>query len=273
MSAHSFRLGGRKRAPASDLFPVVQALLPRMDDPRSFNRSRWSRRLASTICAAVLLVGGLARAADMEASATSKIGGYVEEASSRFGIPASWIEAVMRIESGGKALAVSPKGAIGLMQIMPQTWKDLRQRYLLGSDPFDPHDNVAAGAAYLRDLFDLYGSPGFLEAYNAGPGRYEDHLAKGRPLPTKTTVYIAKVAASLGDGISNSAKIIRAVVHPWTEAPLFSVQFSSASAAPERSPSQSLGRSEANFPVEASLALQPRAAGLFVTGFVRTRSR
>ena len=57
------------------------------------------------------------------------------------------------------------------MQIMPATWGQLRARYGLGPDPFDVRDNIMAGAAYLRELHDRYGSPGFLAAYNAGPGR------------------------------------------------------------------------------------------------------
>ena len=70
---------------------------------------------------------------------------------------------------------------MGLMQIMPDTWTELRTRHRLGRDPYDPRDNILAGAAYLREMHDRYGSPGFLAAYNAGPGRYEDYLA-GRPL-------------------------------------------------------------------------------------------
>jgi hypothetical protein len=273
MSAHSFRLGVRKRAPASDLFPVVQALLPRTDDPRSFNRSRWSRRLASTICAAVLLVGGLARAADKEASATSKIGGYVEEASSRFGIPASWIEAVMRIESGGKALALSPKGAMGLMQIMPRTWTALRDRYNLGADPFDARDNITAGTAYLRDLLDRYGSPGFLAAYNAGPGRFEDHLATGRALPGETTAYVARIAGSLGDRFIGGRRITRTTVLPWTESSLFSRPHISIANATGAYFGESIGHSGPKTPNTPTSPLSPRSTGLFATGFVRTGSR
>ena len=75
----------------------------------------------------------------------------------------------MRVESLGDPLALSPKGAMGLMQIMPDTWSELRSRYGLGADPYDPHDNIIAGAAYLRELHDRYGERGFLAAYNAGP--------------------------------------------------------------------------------------------------------
>ena len=87
---------------------------------------------------------------------------------------------------------------MGLMQIMPDTWSELRSRYGLGADPYDPHDNIIAGAAYLRELHDRYGERGFLAAYNAGPGRYEEHLATGRPLPSETVSYMAAVASLIG---------------------------------------------------------------------------
>lgn len=104
---------------------------------------------------------------------------FISEASKRFAVPEHWIRAVMRVESGGKLRARSQKGAMGLMQIMPKTWAELRARYSLGSDPYDPRDNILAGTAYIRELHDRYGAPGFLAAYNAGPSRYEKHLASG----------------------------------------------------------------------------------------------
>jgi soluble lytic murein transglycosylase-like protein len=118
----------------------------------------------------------------------------VREAALRFDLPTPWIWAVMRVESGGAVRAVSPAGAMGLMQIMPDTWSDLRARHGLGQDPFDARDNVLAGAAYLRELFDRYGAPGFLAAYNAGPRRYEDALARVRPLPAETRAYLTRLA-------------------------------------------------------------------------------
>lgn len=113
---------------------------------------------------------------------------FVEQAALRFGVPLHWIRAVINVESAGDVRARSPKGAMGLMQIMPEAWAELRLRYDLGNDPYDPHDNILAGTAYLRELFDRYGSPGFLAAYNAGPARYEEHLA-GRSLPAETQAY------------------------------------------------------------------------------------
>ncbi|MCF8481875.1 MAG: DUF3363 domain-containing protein [Rhodospirillum sp.] len=117
------------------------------------------------------------------ASPSDPYAGHIADAARRFGIPEAWIRAVMRFESHGDVRAISPKGAIGLMQIMPATWGDLRARHGLGGDPYDPRDNIMAGAAYLREMHDRYGSPGFLAAYNAGPGRYEEYRATGRPLP------------------------------------------------------------------------------------------
>src|SRR3546814_12959328 len=97
---------------------------------------------------------------------------HIEEAVRRFGIPAAWIRAVMRAESAGDVRAISSAGAMGLMRIMPGTWAELRVRHRLGRNPYDPRDNILAGAAYLRELSDRYGSPGFLAAYTAGPVRY-----------------------------------------------------------------------------------------------------
>ncbi|WP_442756072.1 lytic transglycosylase domain-containing protein [Methylocystis sp. JAN1] len=126
------------------------------------------------------------------------------EASNRFRLPVHLLRAVMRAESGGDAKSISSKGAIGLMQLMPATYADLRARYGLGADPFDPHDNIQAGAAYLRDLLDRYGERGFLAAYNAGPGRYEDYL-RGRILPAETTDYVRRIASALSLGGNSAA--------------------------------------------------------------------
>ncbi|MEH2595099.1 soluble lytic murein transglycosylase-like protein [Bradyrhizobium sp. AZCC 1577] len=131
------------------------------------------------------------------AQASCPFADFVDEASKRFAIPVSWIGSVINIESAGEVQARSPKGAMGLMQIMPATWAELRQRYDLGNDPYNPRDNILAGTAYLRELLDRYGSPGVFVAYNAGPARYEEHLAGG-PLPDETRAYVAKLANLLG---------------------------------------------------------------------------
>lgn len=91
---------------------------------------------------------------------------------------------------------------MGLMQIMPGTWEELRMKHHLGADPYQPRDNILAGAAYLRELLDRFGRNGFLAAYNAGPGRYEEHLLTGRPLPRETINYVRKLAPLIRGGVS-----------------------------------------------------------------------
>lgn len=105
----------------------------------------------------------------------------------------------MRVESRANSRAVSRAGAMGLMQIMPATWAGLRVRYGLGPDPFDVRDNIMAGAAYLREMHDRYGNASaMLAAYNAGPGRYDDYVSRGRPLPAETIGYLAQLTAVVG---------------------------------------------------------------------------
>lgn len=118
---------------------------------------------------------------------------HVAEAAKRFVIPDRWIRAVMHVESTNDMRAVSTKGAMGLMQVMPATWEELRAKHGFGDDPFEPRDNILAGTAYLREMLDRFGRKGFLAAYNAGPRRYEQHLATGRPLPRETVEYVAKL--------------------------------------------------------------------------------
>ncbi|TAH68509.1 MAG: lytic transglycosylase domain-containing protein [Rhodopseudomonas palustris] len=155
----------------------------------------------------------------------------IAEASRRFGIPESWIRAVMRVESSGRVRAVSPKGAIGLMQIMPDTWEGLRLRHGLGSDPYDPRDNILAGAAYLREMHDRYGPTGFLAAYNAGPGRYAEYLNSGRPLPAETLAYVAALAPLMGVEPVNRGVVITARPSTWNSSQLFAVVVDTTSSA------------------------------------------
>ena len=127
----------------------------------------------------------------------------IAAAAHRFDIPEAWIAAVMRAESGGRATMDgepirSPAGAMGLMQVMPQTYAALRARYGLGADPYAPRDNILAGAAYLRELLDRYGVPWFLAAYNAGPARLDAFLHTGRALPAETQRYLAALAPQIG---------------------------------------------------------------------------
>ena len=198
---------------------------------------------------------------------------FVAEASQRFGIPAGWIRAVMRAESFGDVRAISPKGAIGLMQIMPDTWASLRLRYRLGVNPYDAHDNIIAGAAYLRELHDRYGIPGFLAAYNAGPARWEDHLATGRPLPAETRAYLTRLTPIVGETAADDTVILAAVVKSWTEASLFPVRPagppSDTSSASRPHPSQP----STNRPAQDWTGLAPQSDGLFVALSNRERSQ
>lgn len=126
----------------------------------------------------------------------------IDGASRRFGLPSDWITRVVTAESGGATTLCSwpirsRAGAMGLMQLMPGTWNDLRVTYGLGADPDDPADNITAGTAYLRQLYDRFGYPGLFAAYNAGPARYSDYLAGRSGLPTETRVYLAKISGSV----------------------------------------------------------------------------
>ncbi len=153
---------------------------------------------------------------------SSDIDAYITEAAQRFGIPVRWIRAVMQAESAGNSRAVSSAGAMGLMQIMPGTWAELRAAHGFGSDPFDRRENILAGAAYLRQMYDQFGAPGFLAAYNAGPGRYAEHLRTGRALPRETRRYVAALSRELGLVDAAPLQPVRTVsADRWQAAPLF----------------------------------------------------
>ena len=156
-------------------------------------------------------------------SAADPYAAHIAEAAQRYGIPERWIRAVLRAESAGDVRAISSAGALGLMQVMPDTWAGLRVRYRLGRDPYDPHDNIIAGAAYLREMWDRYGNvPAMLAAYNAGPGRYDEHRATGRPLPAETRAYVAALAPILGGAAPSDAPSRQPAPPPdWRDAPLF----------------------------------------------------
>ncbi len=125
-------------------------------------------------------------------------GPYINLASARFNVPQQWIRQVMRVESGGDEyrgghLTVSPAGAMGLMQLEPGTYQEMAARYGLGNDPFNPYSNIMAGTAYIHEMYQIYGSPGFLAAYNAGPGRLDNYLDYHAPLPDETRNYVAMI--------------------------------------------------------------------------------
>jgi len=111
----------------------------------------------------------------------------VDNAARKYGLPPAFVRAVVAAESGYRADALSPKGAIGLMQLMPGTARDL------GADPNIPEQNVDAGARYLRDLLLKYDQHAYhaLAAYNAGPSAVDKY--HGVPPYRETHNYILNV--------------------------------------------------------------------------------
>ncbi|WP_395697788.1 lytic transglycosylase domain-containing protein [Methylocella sp.] len=236
-----------------------------------------ARRTSAVRRSALLLLSGLIFTAAPTAAVQAQIpspanavaahphAAHITEASRRFGIPPGWIVAVMRAESAGDVRAVSSAGAMGLMQVMPDTWAELRVRYALGRNLYDPRDNILAGTAYLREMWDRYGDiAAMLAAYNAGPARYDEHRAKGRPLPAETRAYVASLVPALrGERpLKNGSAVARPL--DWREAAIFVGRDGGASAAnsasPDRAPDDALP------PVTATsqmlIAAQPE--GLFV---------
>jgi hypothetical protein len=160
---------------------------------------------------------------------------HVSDAAARFGLPEDWVLRVIAAESGGRTELggkpiTSHAGAMGLMQVMPATWASLRARYRLGPDPHDPRDNIVAGTAYLRDMYDRFGYPGLFAAYNAGPGRYGEHLARGRPLPRETREYVAKITGEVPLPRFAAARA-RSIQRPMAEAQIDPIFFARAGVA------------------------------------------
>ncbi len=201
-----------------------------------------------------------------EQSAAHSFAAHIAEASHRFGLPEHWISAVLAAESDGIERAVSSAGAMGLMQIMPDTWVELSVRHGLGGDPYDPRDNILAGTAYLRELHDKYGSPGFLAAYNAGPGHYDEFLAGDRPLPAETRNYVAALAPYVDASADSLAAIpMRINRSDWTHSPLFVAQANGGTTAvPARTSAKPAVATETRTE-EADERLAPHDSGLFVT--------
>lgn len=151
---------------------------------------------------------------------TESCGRHAPEAALRSRLPVDVILRVMRAESRGRSRAVSPKGAMGCMQIMPPTWVYLTARYGLGADPYDPRMNMIAGSLYLAELARQFGFPGAWSAYNAGPGRYIRHVQGGVPPPAETIAYTAQIGGGTAAAVRGSASGLP-LAPRWQEASLF----------------------------------------------------
>jgi len=177
--------------------------------------------------------------AAVRANAVTRWRSYSREASQRFGVPLDWIERVMRAESGGRTHSggrpiTSRAGAMGLMQIMPGTWAELRARLGLGADPHDPKDNILAGTFYLKLMYDRFGYPGLFGAYNAGPARYAAWLAGKGSLPSETRAYLAQ----LGGGAAAVERPAGAPARPPARPALFAIRRDAAQQMPVEGPSR-----------------------------------
>jgi hypothetical protein len=264
------RSGGQGR-------PQAGAWHPPLTDASTMARSRHGGDEAGSRFTRHLLAGLLAIAvpslvmpaqagSTQRQPASDPYAPHVTEAARRFGIPAAWIRAVMHVESRGDRRAVSAKGAMGLMQLMPETWAALRARYGLGRNPFDLRDNILAGAAYLREMHDLYGSPGFLAAYNAGPGRYEDYRDRRRPLPAETIAYVTMLAPAIGErSLDGGAYIDVSPARSRNDAGLFVVGGKARSDAVRPTMDMPPRRTMSSNAVADLTAITPQATGLFVT--------
>lgn len=190
---------------------------------------------------------------------------HIAEAAKRFAIPERWIRAVMTVESSGDRTARSPKGAIGLMQVMPKTWSELRARHGLGNDPWQPRDNILAGAAYLREMHDRYGSiAAMLAAYNAGPRRYDGHLANGRALPAETVDYVAKIAPMIDGKVPVMRLAGIASRASWSHGPIFVGRSSVHSGDESEAADPPSGRPSSAPAIVDLSALVPPSDGIFV---------
>ncbi len=139
----------------------------------------------------------------------------IAAASARFNVPANWIRAVVQMESGGRTMSgvnrpiTSRTGAMGVMQLMPGTYKEMRTQYRLGANPYNPQDNISAGAAYLHWLYQKYGYPAMFAAYNDGPGHLEERLMQGKLLPAETRNYISRIVTELGGASQQASNVAR----------------------------------------------------------------
>ncbi len=121
----------------------------------------------------------------------------IVEESTRHDLDPGLVMAVIKVESGGHHLAVSPVGAMGLMQLLPSTAEEVAGKHEIewrgAVSLFDPFLNVKLGTAYLRELTDRYGDvTTALAAYNWGPGRIDRRLRRGDAVPSRYVRLVMK---------------------------------------------------------------------------------
>ena len=144
-------------------------------------------QVAAPVAPSIAIPAAPALPAEVAVSPALSAGELADRAADKYGLPRDLVRSVMAAESGFHPLAVSPKGAIGLMQLMPGTAADL------GVNPYDPAQNVDAGARYLRDLLSKYdgGLRHALAAYNAGPAAVDRY--NGVPPYRETVNYVVRI--------------------------------------------------------------------------------
>jgi hypothetical protein len=227
-----------------------------------------SASLRIALAAVAMAIGGLSPApvlaTTLGADACAR---HASAAAARSGLTVDVIVRVMRAESRGRPSAVSPRGAMGCMQIMPATWAYLTRHYALGNDPFDARMNMIGGALYLADLARQFGFPGAYSAYNAGPGRYLRYVRGEARLPAETVAYAVQITGS-GATPSGSPAARQMPAARWREAGLFMVSpgagaAASAATSDERRDADGpadRGRADMLFPLTRPAAIASREA-------------
>ncbi|WP_048649046.1 lytic transglycosylase domain-containing protein [Nitratireductor soli] len=266
--------GGRSEGQGRPSAGALRAPLTAASTQAGWRRSgdRFAARYAILLLVGVFafcagLTATFAQSAPVVRSVTvDPYGAHIAEASQRFGIPERWIRAVLRAESAGDMRAISSAGAMGLMQVMPDTWAGLRVRYRLGRDPYEPRDNILAGTAYLREMWDRYGNvAAMLAAYNAGPSRYDEYLATGRAVPAETRAYVAALVPALGGGATASEVVTPAPPPPdWRAAPLFVARSGNTEIVAALSSAARSGDGRASIPVRDPVRTEPQDGSIFV---------